>query len=278
MNPLHVQALEAAKRFKKAEADLIDIFQKIEDAKVFRKMGYSSLFDYGVKALRLSEANTYAFIQVARKSRDVPALKSARRDGSLSVSKAKKIVSVITSENQEDWLMKAQSLSKNLLEKEVARVNPKTAVQESSKYVTECRLELKLGISEELLKNLKRVQDIESQRTRKSASLEDALREMTELYLERNDPVRKAERARPQLVPGPVEGEGRKRVPAVLKHAIQFRDEGQCTHLNPDGSRCTQTRWLETHHLKPVSMGGTNSISNLTTLCFHHHRLRHDVS
>lgn len=68
INSLHSQALEAAKRFKQAEADLLEIFQKIEDARVFSKLGYASLFEYGVKALGLSEANTYAFIQVARKS------------------------------------------------------------------------------------------------------------------------------------------------------------------------------------------------------------------
>ena len=71
---LHAQALDAARRFKKAEADLVEIFQKIEEGRVFAKMGFASLFEYGVKALGLSEANTYAFIQVGRKSKTVPAL------------------------------------------------------------------------------------------------------------------------------------------------------------------------------------------------------------
>lgn len=35
----------------------------------------------------------------------------------------------------------------------------------------------------------------------KAASLEDALDEMSEVFLEKKDPVRKAERVRPQLVP-----------------------------------------------------------------------------
>src|SRR6185312_7408275 len=275
INELHTQALDAVKRFKKAEADLVEIFQKIEEARVFAKMGYTSLFEYGVKALGLSEANTYAFIQVGRKSKTVPALKEAIRSGALTVSKAKKIVSVITPENQEDWLEKAKTLSKEKLEKEVARENPRAVVSERAKYVSEDRVELRLGISEELLKKLKRIQDLESQRSRKAASLEDALEKLAETYLEKNDPIKKAERVRPQLVPGLVANGVRVKIPAITRHAVNLRDQGQCTHTHTDGSRCEQKRWIETHHIQEVSQGGSNSISNLTTVCFHHHRLRH---
>lgn len=201
MHPLHIQALEAAKRFKKTEADLVEIFQKIEDEKVFLKLGYSSLFDYGVKALGLSEANTYAFIQVARKSREVPALKEAIQDGKLTLSKATRLTSVINNENKTNWIHKAAELSKNSLEREIARENPKAAVQERAKFVSENRLELKIGISEKLMKTLKRVQDLESQRTRKASSFEDVLGKVLEDYLEKNDPIRKAERSKPQLCP-----------------------------------------------------------------------------
>lgn len=116
---LHERALEAARRFKQAECDLVTIFQELDQTKAFARLGHASLFEYGVKALGLSEANTYAFIQVARKSREVPALMQAIQTGALTVSKAKKITSVITREDQEDWLAKARTLSKAGLEKEV---------------------------------------------------------------------------------------------------------------------------------------------------------------
>jgi hypothetical protein len=77
----HEKALNLAKKFKQAESDLIEIFQVLDLAKAFMKLGYASLFEYGVKALGLSEANTYAFIQVARAAREVPALKTAIQYG-----------------------------------------------------------------------------------------------------------------------------------------------------------------------------------------------------
>jgi len=135
------------------------------------KLEYASLFEYGVKALGLSEANTYAFIQVARAAREVPALKAAIQTGNLTVSKAKRIAPVITRENQEDWIAKAQTLSKASLEKEIARSNPEIEVTERSRYVTTERLELKLGVSEALLEKLKRIQDILSQKMQAPASL-----------------------------------------------------------------------------------------------------------
>src|SRR5580700_7021426 len=103
---LHERALEAAGRFKQAESDLIEIFQEFDETKGLVQLKYTSLFEYGVKALGLSRPNTYAFINVARKSKKVPSLKEAIHTGEITLSVANRIVSVITPENQEDWLAK----------------------------------------------------------------------------------------------------------------------------------------------------------------------------
>ena len=171
--------------------------------------------------------------------------------------------------------MKAQTLSKDRLEKEVARENPKAAVSERAKYVSDERVELRLGISEELLKKLRRIQDLESQRSRKAASLEDALEKLAEVYLEKNDPSKKPKEPSPNWSRDSFRtGVASKSQPSP-DMVVNLRDQGQCTHAHPDGSRCEQRRWIETHHIRPVSQGGSNSISNLTTLCFHHHRMIH---
>ncbi|MGZ3709718.1 MAG: HNH endonuclease [Bdellovibrionota bacterium] len=59
-------------------------------------------------------------------------------------------------------------------------------------------------------------------------------------------------------------------------HAVNLRDEVQCTQVSSDGKRCANRRWLEIHHLKPVSEGGKNEAGNLTTLCSAHHRVEHE--
>ena len=187
----------------------------------------------------------YNLIAVARKAKVMPALQSAIQSGSLTVSKARKITSVLAPDNQEEWVLKAQTLSSRRLEEEVAKVNPRAAVKESVKFVGEDRLELRVGISKSLEEKLKRVQDLESQRTAQAATLEQALEAAVGIYLEKNDPVIKAQRIlnkSVKVVTGRVGPE--KPIPAHLKHQVQQRDGG-------------------------------HALSNLATLCSAHHSMAH---
>jgi len=65
---------------------------KALEAKVFLEMGYPNLFSYLTQALKLTEAQ--------------------------------RIVLILTKENHQEWISKAQSLSKYDLEREVAELNP----------------------------------------------------------------------------------------------------------------------------------------------------------
>jgi len=152
-----------------------------------------------VEKLGLTRDVAYNFVNVARKSKAIPALQTGIQDGSLTISKVKKITSVITVEKQDHWVGLVKSLPKEALEKEVARVNPKVMTPESAKYVTEDRLKLELGVSEDLMKKLRRVQDLLCPSTQAAVSLEDALSEMVSEYLVRNDPVERAKRAQARL-------------------------------------------------------------------------------
>src|SRR5688572_26417067 len=97
---LHQKALSLAENFRKCEAELLSILQEIDQAKIYLQMGFPSLFQYAVEALRLSEAQAYAFMSVARKSKLVPELKNEIKTGSLTLSKATRILSVITPKNK----------------------------------------------------------------------------------------------------------------------------------------------------------------------------------
>lgn len=194
MNAIHKKALDAAANFKQAEADLISALQEVDQARVFSKMGYASLFTYCVQALGLSESVTSNFITVARKARETPMLQSAIRNGTLPVSKARKITPVLTLENQAEWIEKAKILSSRKLEEEVARIAPREAPPERMKVIAEDRVELRLGISKTVQDKLKRVQDLESQRAARAVRLEETLEALLDVYLESKDPVKRAER------------------------------------------------------------------------------------
>ena len=269
MKTLHERAVALVKTYLRTETELLSVLQEIDLCKGYRELGFKSLFDY-VRSLGLSENVAYNFITISRKSVQVPALKERIQDREISLSNAKVIVSILTPENQDKWLQAAAQLPKRELEKVVAKEFPEKSVKESTRYVAEERVELKLGISEALLKKLKRIQDLESKKS--AASLEQALEAMADLYLQKNDPLEKAKRSKP-LAPARVNKNPRV-IPAHLHHAVQKRDQAQCTHIN-QGKRCQERRWLDIHHKKPMSQGGLTSLENLTLLCKGHHQLLH---
>jgi hypothetical protein len=122
-----------------------------------------------------------------------------------------------------------KTLSSNKLEREVAKENPKAAVPEKMKYVSENRLELQVGISHEMSENIKKVQDLESKRTGKSLTIEDALQASVYAYLKKNDPVKRAERilSRKSNVvrhANQVRHSGNKAIPALEKRQVMARD------------------------------------------------------
>ncbi len=275
---LHDQAIEIVKNYFKAEGELIEILQKIDQTKTFKQLGYKNLFEYSTQSLKLSENTAYHFISIARKCIDIPLLKEKIQKQEISISNARLIIPILTQENQDKWLYAAQTLSKRELEREVARENPKQLTPERIRYVTADRLEMKIGISDELRRKLSHAQDLISSRLKKHVNLEEMLEFMTEYYIENEDPMRSAARSiklkRPSThaTSSPLS----RYLPIHLRHQLTLRDQAQCTFLDPSGQRCRDRRWIEFHHLKPLSQGGTHDLENLTTLCRGHHQMLHE--
>ena len=272
---LHEEALKRVQSYQTSQSALIEIISKIDNKKAYIYLGYSSLYMYCTEGLKLSEGDSYSLMSIARKSKEVPELKAAIDKGDIHVSNARRIVSVLTSENKGHWLNLAANLSQRNLEIEIAKEKPEVKVSESIKPVCENRMALKIGISGELETKRRKVQDLLSSQKKKPVSLEEAIEAASDLFLERKDPKAIAER---KLVAGTVvrlEAPA-KRIPnAVPRHELALRDGGQCTQRLPNGTRCPERRWLQRHHVKPFSQGGTTTAQNLVTLCYGHHKGQH---
>lgn len=294
---LDEKAVRVAKHLSSCEKELVCIFEEFQKSKGFLQLGFNSLHDYGVRRLKLSDASVCNIVAVARKTIEVPELKQAIQSGELSIAKARKITPVLTKKNKSDWIELAKTSSCREIEKAVAIEKPELLIRETVKFKAEDRLEFKVGISEELSKQLARARDLESQRTSKPATYEEVLKAMVEIYFEKVDPIRKAERSINRAaklnadasVTGQILGAAvskmkvekvekpfrREVIHSALKHAVTIRDQRRCTHVYNDGSRCECTRWLDVHHIVPVSLGGKNELSNLATLCRAHHQMQH---
>jgi 5-methylcytosine-specific restriction endonuclease McrA len=297
-HPLDQQATQIVQRYRGEENQLISVLQQIESQAVFKKLGYTSMYEYCVHRLKLSDSRAYELINVSRTCTKVPQIKAAIEAGAVSISAVKRIGSVVTEENASLWIEQASTLRQKDLERAVAAVNPKEAVKEQVKPITENRSTLIVGISLELEKKLERVRELVAQSTAKPCNLEQALEQMAVVFLERKDPVKRAERitqkkliakfqstslsnvagaveTNVQKASPPIAKQSRSPIPAAIRHQVSLRDRGQCQGKTPQGTRCGCKQWTEIHHIRPVALGGSNDVENLLTLCSNHHRLVH---
>ena len=286
LKSLHEKALSLSKTYRESESGLLDVLMDLRKDNGFYRLGYPSLFVYCVSALSLSEAQACYFSKVAKKSEEVPELKAAIEQGVISLSQARRVVAVITKESASDWIAKAALLPQRELEREVCAVNPKALPKERLRVISENRSELKVGVSCELEKKIRRVREILGPHV----SLEMMLDSMATLFLKHKDPIEKAKRVKPKVpvtVPvqstaSPKVSSGRLsertipgRLPNAVLHEVNRRDAGKCQALLPNGQVCQTRTWVQIHHLKPRAHGGPNTPENLVTLCSAHHRFAH---
>jgi hypothetical protein len=62
-------------------------------------------------------------------------------------------------------------------------------------------------------------------------------------------------------------------VPADVRRVVAERDGRRCSYVDSAGRRCSETHWLEFHHLNPFALGGEHAAANLTLRCAAHNAL-----
>jgi hypothetical protein len=297
---LHNEAVIISKNLQRQEFLMLEILQKIDEKKVYRILGFKSLFQYSTIALKLSENRAYTFILVARKAKGLSKMQEALKSGDLSLSKAKRISSVISNESEDEWLKAAKVMTQRNLERAVAKVNPRSSIEEGARFISETVLEFRAAITTETEKSINRVMDLRSQSKGRPATYDEVLGEAMRFYLEHKDPVIKAQRILKNKMKDFTykDSDGgedikireatnssqaaskdksqdsktrkRKPIPARLEHLVNLRDQGKCQK-----EFCHDSRWTDIHHVKPVSQGGENILENLITLCRSHHQMEH---
>jgi len=311
---LHKEALRIARELRRNEYLMIEVLQKIDHHKIYRYMGFKSLFQYAVHGLKLSENRAYNFILVSRKASKIDRLQQALREREISLSQARRLSAVVTKTNTEEWIKKAKTLTQRGLERAVAKENPKTLIQEGTRFISENILELKAALGTDTERLVSRVQDLLSQSLGRAASWDETLKAMAKVYIERKDPVVKASRCLRKSIKDQIQAENKEKShERTLPIAKEDRpDETRAqSHVAPknlaprqafsrtrvvvrtpasaqlkhqvnfrDKGRCRiegceDSRWTDIHHLIPVHKGGPNTLENLITLCRSHHQMEH---
>jgi hypothetical protein len=195
---LHQTALSLSREHRELEAKLCACLREIDRTKLFRNLGYSSLFMYSTRELGLSEASAYAFIAVARKSREIPELQCAIEEKTLSIPKTSRLVSGLTAENANELITFAQTHTTRELERELARQNPEHQRRDRVRFVDGESVEIRAHLPKSVNLKLERVMALVAQKGKKTdfaTVLDAALDE----YIKHHDPVVKARRAHARI-------------------------------------------------------------------------------
>ena len=282
---IHTEAIKRSENYRRAEWPLIEILQQVATENVFRLAGHPSLFAYANKVLRLSEPLSHAFSNVAVKAMKIPQLTQALREDRFSVTKVIRITSAMTIENADELIELATRATNKQLDRKSAELQPGKKRRATKKPINKDETRMSFDISNDTLDLFARAKELLTKKEKKSE--DEVLNRLVQDWLNRNDPVRKAARAAAKKKAEPCASKVDvtpqapfQRIPltAEQKHAVNHRDGGQCTIIGDDGKRCDHTKWIDIHHVVPVSKGGTNDPSNLRTLCWFHHDLIHQLN
>ncbi|MGD9548206.1 MAG: hypothetical protein AB7V45_11770 [Candidatus Krumholzibacteriia bacterium] len=103
--------------------------QVIHDRKIFRVLGYTNILPYAADHGGLTEAQCKAFLRIGARLDDLPAMKKALVEGSLTWRKANAIVGEADPENEQELVNLACGLSSKALREALSKAAPQAAQQ-----------------------------------------------------------------------------------------------------------------------------------------------------
>ncbi len=293
---LEAQAAKYLKQEVDCQANFIRILAKIIYWKTFRYL-CGSPQEYLQIRFGLSKHQAWMRVQVAKLALLRPGTLDLLRMGKASMTNLAMIYGKFTEANSYLLFEKAQELSKRELEGFLSRVDCAGNLTEAEEEV-----ELHIKIPLTLLEKFDKVRALTISKGKSKNP--EVLEALVETYLEKHDPMQKAERAmarkrkKEEAVlsaaatsadsretqgdedAGTVEtcaGEkspGRSRyAPAEPVHAAYIRDRGQCTWVNELGQRCPSTATLQIDHKVMFCRGGDHSLDNIRLRCAAHNQL-----
>lgn len=297
------QLVEALSRLaaaeRKAIALLVATLAEFDARGLYRGLGYSSLFDYCTRALRLSEQAAYTRIEAARLSRRFPQVIDCIEKGELSLTAARLLAPHLTADNCAELLRRASGQKTRDVERIVAAVRPLPAVPSMIRKLPDApaaagpgRAALPVPAAPTLPPARRAVvQPLSPVQYRlqitMSARSHDKLREAQRLMrhsVPTGDPARIVDRALDLLLahlrktkfgetnkPRPPRGEPSGRhIPKAVKREVWKRDGARCAFVTRDGRRCEERESLEFHHVTPYARGGPSTVVNIELRCRTH--------
>jgi len=300
---------EHLQQSRHVEADLVAHIGEVDHRRLFAREACSSMFAFCIEVLRLSEAEAYLRITVARATRKHPMLLAMLGDGRLHLSGIAILAPHLTEDNQENVLARAVHKSKRQIEELAAELAPKPDVASTIRKLPTpppspaaqlCPDRVELSAPREVKSApaalpssppvSPRPESLSPERYKIQFTANNELRDKIERLqalmnvdlaavieaavtdkLERIEAKRYGETKNPRKTIEETDTSPRSRyIPAAVRRIVRRRDSDQCRFVDKSGRRCTERRGLEFHHHDPFGRGGDHDPARIRLMCRAH--------
>jgi hypothetical protein len=276
---------QLARSGRDVTVQLIAHLAAMDAREVHLARGYRSLFEYCRGELLLSEASAFNRILAARAARRYPEILGLLTDGSVNLTTIRLLAPRFTDENRKDLLAAAMNRSRRAVEELIARLFPREDVLPAVRRLPtlrptgapaagttplgDDRYGIQFTASKATYEKLRAARDLLGfgSATADLAGIFD--RALTALL---EDLARRKFGSTDRPRRGRGTGPDSREIPVAVKRVVWVRDLGRCAFVSVDGRRCTATRGLQFHHVKPWSVGGLPTAENISLRCGPHNR------
>ena len=322
---LHESICAAIRIQRRAMRDVALGLAEMRARKLYKQLGYASLFEYGDQALGFRDGKTSQLATLGDRLPDLPNLDKAMVLGAVGWTTARTIARVATPETEDAWLNKALNVPGHELEELASDALPGAPPPETDDNMDPYRkvwVKMRLDVldADLLLRALSSMRqkhgdlsasqmmmlmaerelydDDDSQTDQASADhnprdlgenafaihhriIEHRCPECDKAWVETRAGRYELEPEEREHIEDDAEivhaddssgkpGHVTRTIAPAIRRAVLLRDQGTCQIPG-----CNSHKFLELHHIKHLSRGGTHDPENLVCLCWSHHSMCH---
>lgn len=128
----HLALKQAVKTMAQAKHCAVIWFQEIVARKLYKELGYASIYLYADQELGFSASKTTNYLKLSKTLVGLPQLKKELAEGEIGYTKACEIIKVANPKNVGDWLKEARNTPRRELVKKVAKARKNAEIQQKS--------------------------------------------------------------------------------------------------------------------------------------------------
>jgi hypothetical protein len=260
---------------RKVTVELLAHLGELERRGLHRGEGCGSVYGYCIQVLKMSEAEAVNRIRVARAARRFPIILEMLADGRVNLTSVRLLAPHLTPGNHLELLEEVRGMVRRDVDKVVARLSPRAAPPSSIQALAPGRYGLYVTLGDEGHGDLRWLQDA----VRRSVPSGDPSEIVTRALRAYRKEIEKAlfgATDRPRSGRGLKPGA--RGASAAVERAVWERDGGRCAFIARNGRRCTETSYLEFHHVEPYGIGGEPTVENIELRCHAHNAYESELA